>query len=167
MDANFQWAITVFAGVAAAALLIQVFVLIGIYRTAKTTEQRISGFIDRAEPLADTALRTVEDVRHQAREILGKANQIAEMTRGQVARIDDLLVEAGDRARVQMDRIDRVMETTMERAEETTAQVQKTILGPVREIQAWAAGVRAVVEFLGRRRVSSIERATQDEELFI
>lgn len=168
MEPSFQWAITIFSGVAAGALVIQVLLLISIYRSAKATQERVSSFVERVQPLADTSLRTVEEVRQQARELLGKAQQIAETTRQQVARIDDLLVEAGSRARRQMDRLDQVLETTMERAEETSAQVQQTILSPVREINAWAAGVRAIVNYLAtRRKVSTVERATQDEELFI
>lgn len=167
MDPTFQWAVTVFAGVASVALVLQVVLLISIYRSAQATRTRLFSFLERVEPLVDASLRTVEEVRHQAGDLLGKANQIAETTRQQVARIDDLLVEAGARARQQMDRLDRVMESTMERAEETSAQVQQTILAPVKEINAWAAGVRAVVSYLGRRKVSTVERATQDEELFI
>jgi uncharacterized protein YoxC len=167
MTASFQWAITVFAGVAAMALLVQAFMLVRIYRIARATQQRVDGFVDRAEPLVDTSLKAVDEIRHQARDILGKVQQITDSARGQVARIDDLLVECANRVQAQMDRLDQVVETTMERAEETTAQLQQTILAPVREINAWAAGIRAVVQYLGRRNVSTVEKATQDEEMFI
>ncbi len=167
MDVNFQWAITVFSGIAALALLIQVFMLISIYRAARATQERVTGFVERAEPLVDTSLRMVDEIRQQARDILGKVQQITETARGQAARIDDLLVDVANRVQSQMDRLDQVVETTMERAEETTAQLQKTILAPVREINAWVAGIRAVLHYLGRRDVSTVERATQDEEMFI
>ncbi len=167
MDPQLQLTLTIFAGVAALALLVQVFVMLGIYRAARATQQRVAAFVDRVEPLADTTLRTIDEVRHQARDLLSKAQQIADTTRAQVARIDDLLVEAGQRARTQMDRLDRMVGSTVERAEETTAEVQRTILTPVREIHAWAAGVRAILGYLGKGRVSTVEKATQDEELFI
>jgi hypothetical protein len=127
----------------------------------------VFGFVDRVEPLADSAIRTVEEVRSQAREIFGKLQQIVETARVQVARVDDLLVDASGRLQAQLDRLDHVVGDTMERAEETTAQLQKTILAPVREINAWVAGLRAALQYLGRRTVSTVERATQDEELFI
>ena len=167
MDARLELILTIFTGVAALALVIQMLVLWSLYRSVKATQQRITSFADRWEPVADSTWRTVEETRQQVRELSAKLQDLAESSRVQVARVDDLLTEISNRTRAQMDRLDRAVEVTLDRVEETTAQVQRVILTPVREIQAVVAGIRAMVDYLARRRRPTVERATQDEELFI
>ena len=167
MDPRFQLLMTVFIGVAAAALVVQIFLLAGLYYSAREARRRVSSFADRWEPVADSTWRTVEETRHQVKEISAKVQDIADSTRVQVARVDDLLTEVNARARTQMERLDKTLAVALDRVDETTAQLQHTILTPVREINAVAAGVRAVVEHLARRRRSTVEQATQDEALFI
>ena len=167
MDSNLVLVMTVFTGIAAVALLMQMFVFFGIYRSIKAIEERLSSFADRVEPLVESTRRIVEETRGQARDIFTKVQAIAETTRVQVVRIDELLAEVSVHTRAQLERLDRVAEDAAGRVEQTVATVQRTVLAPVREINALAAAVRAVVGHLGRRRVTVVERPTQDEDLFI
>ncbi len=167
MDQRFLLILSVFTGVAALALLVQMFLFLGLYRSIKAIQERTTALADRLEPLIESTRRMVEETRQQGREILTRAQAIAETTRVQVIRLDELLAEVSAHTRSHLERLDRIAQSTAERVEETVASVQRTVLAPVREINALAAAVRAVVQHLGRRRMPAVERATQDENLFI
>lgn len=166
MDARFLFYISLFTGVAALALLIQMLMLIGLYLSFRSTQRRFLALADRLEPILDTTRHLVDDTRHHTRNMFAKFNEIAEATRVQVMRVDDLLVEVTAHTRANLERIDRVATNAADRVEETIAMVQRTILAPVRGINGAAAAVRAVVGHLAGRR-SSGGRVTQEEDLFI
>lgn len=166
MDAQYLLIITIFTGVAALALVVQMVVMVGIFSSSRATRRRIVELADRAEPVVDSTRRLVEETRQHARDIFGKVHDITDSTRAQVIKVDGLLTEVTLHTRANLERIDRVAEDTAERVEETMAAVQKTILTPVRSINGAAAAVRAVVGHLARRRTID-GRPTQEEDLFI
>ena len=167
MDKQYLLVLSIFTGVAAVALLIQMFLFLGLYRSLKAIEERLRTFTDRVEPLIESSRRLVEETRTQSRDVFTKVHGIVETTRTQVIRIDELLAEVTAHTRTQLARIDRVAADACERVEATVEALQRTVLRPVREINAVAAAVRAVVNHLGRRKPSVVERPTQDEDLFI
>ena len=59
------------------------------------------------------------------------------------------------------------MEATVEQVGEVGGAVKRAMMVPVREVNGIAAGVSAVVSTLARGRKSSVDHATQDEEMFI
>ena len=75
MDSNSQQLLlttmAAFTGVAAVALIIQMAFLFGIYRAVKALQERSSAFMDRWEPVADSSMKTLEQLREQTNEILG------------------------------------------------------------------------------------------------
>ena len=159
--------ISIFTGVAAVALLVQMFTLLGLFLAFRAVQKRTMALAERLEPIIDTTRRVVDETRQHARDIFGKLHEITEATRVQVVRLDDLLSEVSAHTRVNLDRIDRVTENAAVRVEETIAEVQRTVLAPVRGITGAAAAVRAVVGYLAGRRSSIDGRATQEEDLFI
>ena len=157
----------VLTGVAAVALVIQMAFLFGIYRSIKAVEQRSATFMDRWEPVADSSLQLLEQLRQQSNEILTNVGEVAERTRNQVQKMDSLLTDVSDRAKSQMDRVDRTVEGALERVHETAAALQGTLLTPVRQLRALAVAVSAIFEHLFGSRRPTVDRATLDEEMFI
>lgn len=166
-DTRFLLVISIFTGVAAVALLIQMFLLWGLYVRLRSTQTRLVSLADRLEPIIDATRRLAEETRQNARDIFGKLHDISETTRLQVLRIDELLSEVSAHTRANLDRIDRLAENAAQRVEETLTQLQRTILAPVRSINGAAAAVRAVVHHLAGKRAQVDGRATQEEDLFI
>ena len=85
-------------------------------------------------------------------------------------KIDGILVDLQASTKLQLQRVDKSVQVNLDRLDETANLVQKTILGPVNQIRAVAAGVDAALKQLsgGRRRGRpTVDRATQDEEMFI
>lgn len=161
--------IVITAGVTLACLsaIVQAFVIFNIYRTAKSVEGKVTALSERAEPILNSAKGTLEEVRPKIREMTDRALDVASIAKSQAEKIDKLLSETEDKARVQIERINEVVEEAVSRVHDTTAAVQATILRPVREVNGVVNGVRAAIGVLARGNRASVDHATQDEEMFI
>lgn len=166
-DLLLLYIMAVFTGVAAIALVIQMFFLFGMYRSLKTLRERAMAFMDRWEPLAGQAQKTLEQVRAQSDQILKKVENLADQSKSQLDKVDTLLTDVSQTTRLQLERIDRAVADTVDRVHQTTEAVQKTVLVPVRQVRAVAAALSAIVGTLNSRRRPTVDQATLDEEMFI
>ncbi len=122
------------------------------------------------EPLLTSVRELVGEGRKAVEKLNGAADQVAGFARDQAGRLDQLMAEASDRARLQVIRADELVSDTFRRIERASEHLERSVTRPVREIEAVLAGVRTALDFLFRRRrapVGPVERTTQDEELFI
>ncbi|HLJ44518.1 MAG TPA: hypothetical protein VKU01_00835 [Bryobacteraceae bacterium] len=159
--------IAAFVFIAAVALCIQAGFLFGLYRTAKALEQKLVPLIPRVESLVDSTRTTVDQSRKQIVDITTKANEILDSTRSQLAKVEDVVTDATQRAKIQMERMELVLDDTMSRAHETVAVVHTGIMRPLREINGIAIGIRTALAYLARGNRPSVAQATSDEEMFI
>ena len=166
--------IAVFVAVAAIALVAGAGMMFGIYKSARHTEEhvkrvapKIEAIVPKVEALVVSSTETVNMSRTQIHEITTKTSEILDITRRQMARIDEVLEDASVRARVQFDRAELVLDDTMTRAQETIAIVHGGIMRPLREIQGVAAGLRTAINHLMRGGRPNPTEATADEEMFI
>jgi hypothetical protein len=166
-DLLLLYIMAVFTGVAAIALLMQMLYLFGMYRSIKQLRERAVSFMDRWEPLADQAQKTLEQVRGQSDQILKKVEGLADQSKTQLDKVDTLLTDVSQTTRLQLERIDRAIADTVDRVHDTTEAVQKTVLVPVRQVRAVAAAFGAIVGSLNARRRPTVDQATLDEEMFI
>jgi hypothetical protein len=162
-----QTVMTVFVVVAAIALVIQAGMLFGMYRASRALEENARRLVPKIEALVATSQSAVDDSRKLINEVNLKTGDILDLTRKQLALIDDVLQDAAARARVQFDRAELVLDDTMTRAQETVALVQSGIMKPLREIHGVIAGVRSAFSFLMRGRRPDPADVTADEEMFI
>lgn len=153
--------------VAAAAILVQTGLLFSMHASSKAIRERVDALARKAEPVLDGAQRVVREAEGQLHDIGVKTNEVLDLSRKQLVRIDDVLADAASRTRVQLDRVEMVLDETITRFQETATSLHNGILKPVRQINALAAGVAAVFSWLGRGHRTSPERATHDEEMFI
>jgi F0F1-type ATP synthase membrane subunit b/b' len=157
---------TVFVCISAIALLIQMGMLIGMYKAARGMQESVQRLLPKIESLIDISRQTVEDSRKQILEITSKTSGILETARKQLERVDSVIADATARAHIQLEHAELVLDDAMERAHDTVALVHTGIMKPLREIQGVAAGLRTVLQFLFRGRPNPTE-ATSDEEMFI
>ncbi len=179
------YVMTAFVIVAAVALVLQFAMLFGIYRTAKSTEAKMTELLPKAHSFLDTSQKVIAQSQQQIAEVTtrtnellhvskqqileisSKTNDILDSTKRQVNKVEDLLNDATSRARVQIEKAEMVLDDTVSRAHETVAMVHSGILRPLREIQGVAAGVRSAIGHLARGTRPSVAQATHDEEMFI
>lgn len=166
--------LTIFVGLAALAMLIQMATLIGLFVAVKKLQTELTSLLPQINAVigvgkktADVTLRTVESAGKHIENIGATSNAILEVTKQQVAKIDELLTDATTRAKVQLERAEMVLDDSMGRAQETVSIVQRTILRPVREINGLVVGLRTSLAYLGRGSRPTVDHATADEEMFI
>src|ERR1700691_4222585 len=101
--------LAIFVGIAAIALCIQAGMLFGIYKSARTTEAHVKRVIPqvetllpKVEALVESSTAAVDMSRTQIHEITVKTSDILDITRLQLARIDGVLEDASLRAHVQL-----------------------------------------------------------------
>ena len=156
------------------ALVVQV-VLIAVMTVATLRTRRqvadlvakIEPLIGKISPIAEKSELILDDVRKYAAEASAKANELLDLSRKQLGRVDEVMAEATARTRTQMDRIEMVMDDTVNRFQETTTLLQTGIMRPLRQINALTAGIRTAFSFLANARRTTVEQATHDEEMFI
>src|SRR5581483_9261852 len=192
----FRIVITVAVALACLAFVVQAGVVIALYRVANRMQKKISPLVDRTDavvkeaapivakvgpmvdragPILDTTRsiltrtqKIVEETHPRITEISTEAVAIAKSARQQVEQIGDLLGEAGAKAKDRLEQIDRSVDSTVEHIEHAGDAMKRAVLRPVREVNGLAHGISAAVSTLvhGSRR-SSVDHATQDEEMFI
>ena len=159
--------LTFFVAMTAVSFAAQAVAILRLAKTAKEMKERVDTFIPKAEKLIQTAESTIAETRTQITEITGKAHEILALTQTQLMRVDDLVADASARAKVQMDRVEIVLENTLTRVNDTVNSVHGTILRPIREITGVAAGVKAAVGHLLKGAPANVAQVTTDEEMFI
>ncbi len=139
-----------------------------IVRSGRDQVERAGVFIQNAKQLAATANQILQDVRPRIAQISEETAAIVHTGREQVERVGDLLTDAGDRALARLEQINHGVESTVNQIENVSGAVKSAVLRPVREVNGIAAGISAAVSTLVRgQHKSSVDSATQDEEMFI
>jgi len=169
MDQDFLLKImAAFTGVAAVALVIMMGMMIAVYKSVSAMRERSTEFLDRWEPIADDAKKTLGDFRTQSTTILADVKELTDSGKQQMQRVDTLLTDVQTAARTSFERVDQSLQENLRRVDETTAAVQNTFLVPVKQARAVAAAVDAVIRHLaGSRKRPTVDRVTIDEEMFI
>ncbi len=90
----------------------------------------------------------------QITEITARTNDILDSTKRQLAIVEEVVGDAAVRAKVQMERVELVLDDTLSRAHETVAVVHDGIMRPLREVNGIAAGIRAALRRRGPRQSS-------------
>lgn len=170
MDDKLTW----FIAVTAAAVVLQMFILLAMYFAMRKLGGRMEALADKMEdtsgtlqarllPLLDDAkalqhqLKTfVENTRPKIESLLENANQISTTARNSVERVNATVNDAVDRVRLQVIRGDEMLTRTIDRIEETSDKVQHTVMSPVRQVsgivQAISTGVGSYFNQQKRRR---------------
>lgn len=135
---------------------------------ARESLARAGMLIERANEIAANTNLVIEEARPQITHLSQEALEIVRLGREQVERVGDLLHDAGEKARTRLEQIDHSVESTIEQVEQVGGAMKRAVLKPVREVNGLAAGISAAVSLLvhGHRK-SSVDAATQDEEMFI
>ncbi|MBV8728578.1 MAG: hypothetical protein JO336_02090 [Acidobacteriia bacterium] len=130
--------------------------------------ERVPPAMDKATAILTTTHEIIDENRPRVSEIVVEGVTIAKSGREQVQHIGNLLHDASDRARTRMEQIDRTVDHTVEQVDQISSSVKSAAMRPVREVNGIAAGFSAAMSTLLRSsRRSSVDHATQDEEMFI
>jgi methyl-accepting chemotaxis protein len=117
----------------------------------------------------ETAQAMLVELRPKVNEIVTNVDQSARIARAQMERLDATVSDVVDRARLQVIRADELVNRTLDRVEETSDMVHRTVVSPIRQVAGVMQGLSAGLEFfLGRKRRQSRDgMGVPQDELFI
>jgi len=134
---------------------------------ARQVVAKAGTFVERVTDAAATTNLVIADARPNVAQLSKEAMEITRLGREQVERLGGLINDAGDKARARLDQIDHSVEATIEQVQQVSGAMRRAAMRPVREVNGLAAGISAAISTLMGQRKSSVDAATQDEEMFI
>lgn len=156
--------LTLFVGLTALAVITQAAVLVAIYLMSK----RLSNQVDRFMKDTREVMAPLKSITENLRAASANIVELGLAAREQFRRVESMVTNTGEVLHTQLDRLDRVSQDVVDRIGETADLVQGSVVRPVREVAALVKGVSKGLEaFLFRRNRSTVDKAHQDEELFI
>lgn len=158
---------TVSVTLTAIAMITIAVIAISVLKSVRAIDQRVAKLTPKLESLADTSRLAIEEGRASMKAISERTTEILDITQRQLNRVDRVLEDAAERARIQFDRAEMVVDEAMNRAQETVAAVHGGLMKPIREINAVAAGLRAAIHYFMRGGRPTPDQVTADEEMFI
>jgi gas vesicle protein len=159
----------IFVGVTAAAVVIQAGILVALFVAVKKSTSRMEALATEVKtkvmPTVDTAQSMLVEWRPKIDTIASNVSETTTVVRGQVERLDATVTDIVDRTRLQVIRADELLNRTMDRIEETSDAVHRTVISPVRQLSGVIQGLTAGLEFLlgGERRRRHDVSVPQDE----
>jgi hypothetical protein len=139
------------------AVVIQAGILVALYLAVRGSTARMEAL---ATEVTTKTLPTIETVQSMLVELRPKIDvmsvnfaESSNLVRNQLARFDATLTDALDRTRLQVIRADELLNRTMDRVEETSDAVHKTVISPLRQVNGLMSAISTGVEvFLGQKR---------------
>ncbi len=184
MDTTLSWIIGI--GVLL-LLIIQATVFVGLYflarRLVSLVEQtgqlqtKAEYVLNNAEPVLKTAQGLMAELKEAAdyfSQGMQHINAITEMAKDEAADVKNLLGDTTalarrevERTRMKVNQVQNTLATATDQFERTTALVQQSVLQPAREFSYLMFGLRRAIDVLMAGNRLPVNRAYQDEEMFI
>jgi hypothetical protein len=155
------------------AVALQAGILVALYLTIRKTTAKMDALATQVTTKALPTIETVQDLLVELRPkidvISVNAVESSNLVRNQLARIDATLTDTLDRARLQVIRADELLNRTMDRVEETSDAVHKTVISPIRQINGLMSAITTGVEVLfgQKRRQPKNGAGVPQDEMFI
>ncbi len=134
------------------AVGLQAGILVAMYLAVRKSSARMDALATevqtKALPALETAHAMLAELRPKLQVIADNLAATTSSLRSQVQRVDATVNDAVDRARLQIIRGDELLTRTLDRVEETTEIVHKTVVSPVRQFSGLIQGLTAGLEFL-------------------
>ena len=146
-----------FIAVTTIAVVVQAGILVGLYLSLRKSSAKIevlaSEVLNSALPAMETVLGMMVELRPKIEAMTVNISESSALVRNQLGRLDATLTDALDRTRLQVIRADELLNRTMDRVEETSEVVHKTVLSPLRQVNGLMSAISTGVEvFLGQRK---------------
>jgi hypothetical protein len=157
----------------ALAVMIQAGILVALYVAVRKTSGRVEALATevttKALPTVQTAHAMLLELRPRVEDIVVNFEESARIARAQMERLDATVSDIVDRTRLQVIRADELVNRTMDKVEETTDMVHRTVVSPIRQLSGLVQGLSAGLEFfLGRKRRQPRDgMGVPQDELFI
>jgi uncharacterized protein HemX len=162
-----------FIAATAIAVVIQAGILVALYISVRKSTGKMEAlaaeFKSKTLPTIETAQSMLVELRPKIEAMATNVSESSAVVRTQIHRLDATLTDVLDRTRLQVIRADELLNRTMDRVEETSEVVHKTVLSPLRQVNGFMSALSTGVEvFFGqRRRQPKNGMGVPQDEMFI
>lgn len=170
MDDNLlKW----FVALTTLAVLFQAVILGALYFAVRKSAARMDALAtevtSKTLPTLETAQSMLIELRPKIETLASNAADSTTILRLQLGRIDGTLSDILDRTRLQVIRADELLNRTMDKVEDTTEVVHKTVLSPLRQVSGLMSAISTGFEvFFGQKRRSPRNgMGVPQDEMFI
>ena len=124
---------------------------------------------EKAIPTIETVQSFITEVRPKIDTITTNVSESSTLIKNQLERLDATLTDVLDRTRLQVIRADELLNRTMDKVEETSELVHKTVVSPLRQVSGVMNAIYTGVDvFLGnKRRGGKNGMGVPQDEMFI
>ena len=147
----------IFIAVTTFAIVVQAGIMVGLYLAVRKSTAKMDALAtevkSKALPTMETVQSMLVEMRPKIDVMTTNFSESSALVRNQLGRIDAALTDALDRTRLQVIRADELLNRTMDKVEETSEIVHKTVISPLRQVNGLMAAISTGVEvFLGQKR---------------
>src|SRR6266496_2052468 len=143
---------SVFVALTGIGILLQAGVLLAMYLAMRKSSERMEAIAEvvktKVMPTVVEMQGLLSDVRPKLATIIDNLEDTTTLMRSQVHRVDATVNDVIDRARLQVIRTDELFTRTLDRVEQTSDLVHKTVVSPIRQISGLMQGLTVGLEFL-------------------
>jgi hypothetical protein len=159
------------------AVALQAGVLLAMFITMRKSSARMEAIAAEVKtkvlPAVEQPQALMVDVRPRLQVIAANLEETTTTLRDQVKRIDATVDDVVDRTRLQIIRGDELLSRTLDRVEQTSEMVHKTVISPVRQLSGLMQGITVALDFLFSNRARrngtprDERRPVPQDEMFI
>jgi hypothetical protein len=170
MDDNL---LRIFIAATTFAVVLQAMIMVGLYLAVRKSTAKMEAlateFKTKALPTMETAQNMLVELRPKIEAITTNVSETSTVVRNQINRLDATMTDVLDRTRLQVIRADELLNRTMDRVEETSEVVHKTVVSPLRQVNGFMTAITTGVEvFFGpKRRQPKNGMGVPQDEMFI
>lgn len=168
--------LTVFIALTGIAVLLQAGVLAAMYVAMRKSTERMEVLAGEVRskllPAFEQGHQMLTEMRPKLEVIVDNLQSSTTVIRSEVERVDATVNDVVDRARLQVIRADELLSRTLDRVEQTSEMVQRTVVSPVRQISGLMQGLSVGLGFFfGKQRRNGGRREERrpvpQDEMFI
>ena len=163
----------VFIAVTSFAVVLQAMILAALYLSVRKSTAKMDVLAnelkEKAIPTMETVQSFIVEVRPKIESISANVSDSTALIKTQLERLDATLTDVLDRTRLQVIRADELLSRTMDKVEETSEIVHKTVVSPLRQVSGVMNAIYTGIDvFLGsKRRSGKNGMGVPQDEMFI
>jgi ABC-type transporter Mla subunit MlaD len=146
----------------------------GVFKAVRNLQEKVEPLIPEAQRTLNEANLTLAEAKAAFSEAAGnlrdlgdRASRVIDKAEGQLDDFDRVRKDVSERLRVQLERAELVVEDSLQRVHEVVGTVHSGIISPVRQVNGIVSGVKAALSTFLQTRRPSVDRAVQDDDMFI
>jgi len=169
MDKPTQTLLVVFIAVAAVGILMQAGFTIAIFIGARKAQKKMMGLADdvrlHALPAIIASRDLIQDITPKLKTITDNLTAVSTTLRAKTDKVGALVGDLTDRAQVQVTRVDGMVKSTLDQLTSAVQAIEHGVAVPVRQVNGILNGLRAGVDVLRKKDLSS--RLESEDDLFV